>query len=93
MEQEAIDALAEVKSGLSETKLAEAEQMLKEGRETLNIVRYGNGVHNKKYSIMLIDAAITRFEDVLDFIEESEQHINFFIANPKQKGGNYERKC
>jgi hypothetical protein len=72
VEQEAVDALAEVKSELSKTKLAEAEQMLKEGRETLNIVQHGNGVHNKKYSIMLIDAAITRFEDVLDFIEEGE---------------------
>ena len=72
VEQEAVDALLEVKSELSEAKLAEAEQMLKEGRETLNIVQYGNGVHNKKYSIMLIDAAITRFEDVLDFIEEGE---------------------
>ncbi len=72
VEQEAMDALLEVKSELSEAKLAEAEQMLKEGRETLNIVQYGHGVHNKKYSIMLIDAAITRFEDVLDFIEEGE---------------------
>ncbi len=72
VEQEAVHALLEVKSELSEAKLAEAEQMLKEGRETLNIVQYGNGVHNKKYSIMLIDAAITRFEDVLDFIEEGE---------------------
>jgi hypothetical protein len=44
--------------------------MLKEGRENLNIVKFGNGVHNKKYSIMLIDAAITRFEDMIDFLEE-----------------------
>ena len=72
VEQEAVDALAKVKSKLSEAILTKAEQMLKEGRETFNIVQYGNGVHNKKYSIMLIDAAITRFEDVLDFIEESE---------------------
>ncbi len=44
--------------------------MLEQGHEDLNIVQYGNGVHNKKYSIMLIDAAITRFEDLIDFLEE-----------------------
>jgi len=46
--------------------------MLKEGRENLNIVKFGNGVHNKKYSIMLIDAAINRFEDMIDYLEEGQ---------------------
>jgi hypothetical protein len=44
--------------------------MLKEGRETLNMVRFGNGVHNKKYSMFVLDAAITHFEDLLDYLEE-----------------------
>ncbi|MBW2238781.1 MAG: cytochrome C, partial [Deltaproteobacteria bacterium] len=55
---------------LSKSKLAEAEQMLKQGQENLNIVKFGNGVHNKKYSIMLIDAALNRFEDMIDYLEE-----------------------
>jgi len=68
IEQEALAALAKAK--LPEPKLAEAKKMLKEGQENLNIVKFGNGVHNKKYSIMLIDAAITRFEDMIDYLEE-----------------------
>jgi hypothetical protein len=71
VEQEALDALAPAK--LSEPKLAEAKKMMAEGKENLNFVQFGNGVHNKKYSLFVLDAAITRFEDVLDFIEENQQ--------------------
>ncbi len=70
VEQEALKAFSKAKPKLSKLKSAEAEKMLQEGRETLNIVRFGNGVHNKKYSIMLIDAAIGRFEDMIDYIEK-----------------------
>jgi hypothetical protein len=73
VEQEALAALAKAKSKLSKSKLAEARKMLKEGRENLNIVKFGNGVHNKKYSIMLIDAALNRFEDMIDYLEEDKQ--------------------
>jgi len=72
VEQEASEAMAEHKAKLSKEKLAKAHDMLKQGREDLHIVQYGNGVHNKKYAIMLIDAAITRFEDMLDYLEEGE---------------------
>ncbi len=34
------------------------------------MVQFGNGVHNKKYAIMLLDAALTSFEDMMDFIQE-----------------------
>ncbi|UCD90524.1 MAG: hypothetical protein JSW04_03550 [Desulfobacterales bacterium] len=70
IEQEALSALAKAK--LPDTKLAKAREMLKEGRENLKIVQFGNGVHNKKYSIMLIDAAINRFEDMIDYLEEGQ---------------------
>jgi len=70
VEQEALAALAKAK--LPEPKLAEARKMLNQGREILNIIKFGNGVHNKKYSIMLIDAAVTHFEDMIDFLEEGE---------------------
>lgn len=72
VEQEALSALAKAKAKLPETKLAQARKMLKEGQENLNIIKYGNGVHNKKYSILLIDAAITSFEDMIDYLEEGE---------------------
>ena len=55
---------------LTPEKMAKANKLLEQGREDLNIVQYGNGVHNKKYSIMLIDAAITSFEDLIDFLEQ-----------------------
>ncbi len=70
IEQEALVALA--KARLPEPKLAEARKMLNQGRENLNIVKFGNGVHNKKYSIMLIDAAITHFEDMIEYLEEGQ---------------------
>jgi len=73
VEKEALEALTASKSKLSQADLAKVMTMLEEGRENLNIVRYGNGVHNKKYSIMLIDAAITKFEDLIDHIDESKQ--------------------
>ncbi len=72
VEQEALEAITEHKAKLTEDKLAKAHDMLKQGREDLHIVQFGNGVHNKKYAIMLIDAAITRFEDMLDYLEEGE---------------------
>ncbi len=72
IEKEALEALAEVQSKLPPAKLDEARKMLKEGRESRNMVQYGNGVHNKKYSMFLLDAAMTRFEEVLDLIEEAE---------------------
>ena len=56
-----------------EPKIAEAKKMMAEGKENLNFVQFGNGVHNKKYALFVLDAAITRFEDVLDFIEENQQ--------------------
>ncbi|MFA9614046.1 MAG: hypothetical protein ACERK9_08855, partial [Deltaproteobacteria bacterium] len=73
VEQEAVQALKKAKPKLSKAKLAEARKMLAEGRGHLNMVRFGNGVHNKKYAIMLLDAAITSFEDMMDSLEESQQ--------------------
>ncbi len=72
VEKEALAALTKVKAKLSKAKLAKATKMLKEGRENLNLVRFGNGVHNKKYSMFVLDAAMTRFEDVIDLLEEAE---------------------
>jgi len=73
VEQEAVQALKKAKPKLSKAKLAEARKMLAEGRGHLNMVRFGNGVHNKKYAIMLLDAALTSFEDMMDSLEESQQ--------------------
>lgn len=66
LEQEALEAIATAQGKVPEEKLIEVRAMLKEGRENLHIVKFGNGVHNKKYAIMLLDAAMTNFEDLID---------------------------
>jgi nitrate/TMAO reductase-like tetraheme cytochrome c subunit len=72
VEAEALEALAAAQSSLDGAKLKEAEETLAAGRELLNIVEIGNGVHNKKYSIMILDEAITNFEDVIDLSDTGE---------------------
>ena len=69
LESEALEALAKHKTKVSEEKLKEAGQMLKSGREDLGIVRFGNGIHNAKYAMALLDAAITSFKDTIGYLE------------------------
>ena len=72
VEKEALEALSKADTKLPKPKQAEARKMLNEGQQNLKMVQFGNGVHNKKYSIFLLDAAITRFEDVIGFIEDNQ---------------------
>lgn len=72
VQKEALDALSAAKAKLPKPKLAEANKMLGEGQQNLKMVQFGNGVHNKKYALYLLDAAMIRFEDVLDLIEENQ---------------------
>ncbi|CAB1062661.1 hypothetical protein D1BOALGB6SA_7441 [Olavius sp. associated proteobacterium Delta 1] len=72
IEQEALDVLEDAKAKLSEDQLVEAQQMLAQGRANINIVQFGNGVHNKKYSLLLIDAAINKYDELIEFVEASE---------------------
>jgi hypothetical protein len=51
-------------------KVAEAKAMLKKGREFLQIVEFGGGVHNQKYSVMLLDEAFGNFADAIDLLNE-----------------------
>lgn len=70
LEQEALEALeAARQSGVAEGTLLEAEEMIKAGQEFLEIVRIGNGVHNKKYAITILDEAFINFEDTIDLLE------------------------
>jgi hypothetical protein len=72
VEKEALAVFTKVKAKLSKAKLAKARKMLKEGWENFNLVRSGNGVHNKKYAMFVLDAAMVRYEDVIDLLEEAE---------------------
>jgi hypothetical protein len=70
VEEEAVAALAAAADRVAETRLAEARKLLAAGRESLGLVELGNGVHNKKYSILLLDQALTNFEDLVDSLQE-----------------------
>ncbi len=59
----------QVKGQLSEDQIAEFEELFEKGQKALDIVEFGNGVHNKKYSIMLIDEAMNSIYGVLDVVE------------------------
>lgn len=71
LEAEAQELLAELKDSLSKDQLNQAESMIAKGSELINIVRVGNGVHNKKYAIIILDGAFGNFEDTIDLLEES----------------------
>lgn len=69
VEAEALAALAAAEGKLGAETLGEARQMIATGQELLNVVEIGNGVHNKKYSIMILDEAIANFEDTIDLLD------------------------
>ncbi|MDH3379368.1 MAG: NapC/NirT family cytochrome c [Gammaproteobacteria bacterium] len=69
LEQEALEIFEELKSEVKEDVVVEVEQKLANGSELLNIVRVGNGVHNKKYAIMVLDEAFVNFEESIDLLE------------------------
>ncbi len=69
IEKEALDALRGAEGKLTGETFLELEKIIAEGQEFLNIVRFGNGVHNKKYAITILDQAFTKFEDAIDRID------------------------
>ncbi len=68
IEAEALETLNNLRSKNSTDNLNQAQQLFDGGRQYLNMVEFGNGVHNKKYSIILIDAAINKFDDMIDYV-------------------------
>jgi hypothetical protein len=68
IEKELLDAIENAKGKGSKTKLEKADELLKEGRGYMHLVEYGGGVHNKKYSVMLLDEALNNFEDAIDLL-------------------------
>lgn len=70
VETEAVEAIAAAEGKAAAEKLAEAKRLAAEGTKLLDVVRWGNGVHNKKYSISILDEAIGRFEDAMDLLSE-----------------------
>ncbi|MCG8017087.1 MAG: NapC/NirT family cytochrome c [Candidatus Thiodiazotropha sp. 'RUGA'] len=69
VEAEAIQLLTASRGSLSQQQLNQAEEMIAKGSELLNVVRVGNGVHNKKYAITILDGAFGNFEDTIELIK------------------------
>ena len=63
-------AIENAKGKVSGEKLEEAMAMFKKGRENVNIVQYGGGWHNKRYSLKLLDDAMNDFEEAMDLLNE-----------------------
>lgn len=74
IEKEAMDAIKKAKGRVPAKKLERAMAMIKEGQENVRIVEYGGGVHNKKYAISLLDAAMNNFEDAIDMLGEGASY-------------------
>ncbi|MES9900538.1 MAG: cytochrome c3 family protein [Sedimenticola sp.] len=72
LESEVLELLAEVKADLSKEKLSAAKGLITKGSELLNIVRVGNGVHNKKYAITILDGAFGNFEETIELLESTK---------------------
>ena len=70
IEKDAEQAIKAAENMVSMEKLNEAKGMLRKGQKYLRLVEYGGGVHNYKYSIVLLDDAMNKFEDLIDMLKE-----------------------
>jgi len=71
LETEVNELLHEVENDLNQEQLKRVNSMIAEGAGLLNIVRIGNGVHNRKYAITIIDEAFGKFEDAINLLENA----------------------
>jgi len=71
LEAAAHQLYVKLKGSLNKEELRQAGTMIAKGSELLNIVRVGNGVHNKKYAITILDNAFGNFEDTIELLEEA----------------------
>jgi hypothetical protein len=70
IEKEAQVAMKNAEGEKLMEKLTEAKTMFGKGQEFMQLVEFGGGVHNQKYSIMLLDEAMNNFEDAIDLLNE-----------------------
>ncbi len=69
LEQEALQAIEGAKGQQSSDKIKKAMAMVAVGQENIKIVVAGGGVHNKKYSVLLLDIAIENFDEAVAELE------------------------
>lgn len=71
LEKDAQDTIANARGKVEEEKLEKAMAMFQDGQSNLRIVQHGNGVHNKKYALMLLDSVFINFEDLIDYLNDT----------------------
>lgn len=76
VKRNAEDLLKKAHHKVPEEMLSKAIARLEKGQELLNVVKHGNGFHNKKYSIMLIDFALDSFKEAIDLVHGEEMEMN-----------------
>lgn len=69
-EKSAIEAVKNAKGKVPDKVLIKAMAALNDGQENLKIVDAGGGVHNKKYSMLLIETAVEKFEEVIEELKK-----------------------
>ncbi len=65
----AVDLMTQLKDQLSQEQMTAYTTLLATGQKAIDLVEFGNGVHNKKYSIMLIDEALNSIYPIIDELE------------------------
>ena len=69
IEQEALKAIEDARGKVPDSRIQKAMAMVAEGRENIKIVMAGGGIHNKKYSVLLLDIAMEKFDDAMAEVE------------------------
>jgi hypothetical protein len=62
LEKRIKDTLNKTKSKLSQDQFNKITADLTTAQESFKLVQFGNGVHNKKYALMLLDESLMRFK-------------------------------
>lgn len=70
-EKEVAQMLEDARGDLGAETYQKIEGALNQAKDLLDIVRVGNGVHNKKYSIMIIDEVFGKLDEVVDSIDSA----------------------
>jgi glyoxylate carboligase len=73
VEKTTIEAVAQAKGKIPQESYKKAMKMLNEGQENLRVVAAGGGVHNKKYAQLLVDTALTSFENAMSELKANDQ--------------------
>jgi len=79
LEKEALETLKRQKNAVEPGTMKETQQMIRDGQQALSIVRFGNGVHNAKYAIALLDWAMVNFKDATALLQGKELSTPAFM--------------